>query len=128
MRMTSQRKAILAFLEAKRQPQSAEMIHVGLSEQAMNLSTVYRTLDAFFASGLISKSTLNNTTYYYLNQKEHHHYMICLRCHRMFEIDCHIHYIEDQIRKQHDFSITHHDLTIYGYCSSCRKDMKKDRT
>ncbi len=31
MRMTSQRKAILAYLEKTRQPQSVEMIHVGLS-------------------------------------------------------------------------------------------------
>jgi len=118
MRMTSQRKAILAYLETTRQPKSAEMIHHALSKHKMNLSTVYRTLDTFFDNGLISKSTLDNTTYYYLNQKDHHHYMICLKCHRMLEIDC---------QTQHDFFITHHDLTIYGYCSSCRKDMEKHK-
>ena len=123
MRMTKQRKMILAILKKTRVPQSAEMILSDLPDDQVNLSTVYRTLDHFFAEGLISKSTMKNTSYYYMNNKEHHHYMICLGCQKMYEIDCHLDHIADHVAKDHHFKITHHDMTVYGYCEECQKTM-----
>ncbi len=121
MRMTQQRKKILNLLTESPQPKSAEMILNELPDHTMNLSTVYRTLDTFFEQGMISKSTMKNTAYYYINQKDHHHYMICIECQKMYEIDCHLDHIADQIAKDHHFKITHHDMTVYGYCEDCQK-------
>ena len=56
MRMTSQRKQILTILDKASKPLSAEMIMEKLPLDALNLSTIYRSLDLFFAEGLISKS------------------------------------------------------------------------
>jgi Fur family transcriptional regulator, ferric uptake regulator len=123
MRMTKQRKQILDILKQTHHPLSAEMIMNKLPEDALNLSTIYRSLDFFFAEEVISKSFMNHTTYYYLNQEEHHHFMICTHCQKMYEIDCHIHHIADDIAKQHGFKITHHDMTVYGYCKSCQKEL-----
>lgn len=120
MRMTRQRRMIFDLLKKTRMPKSAEMILSDLPDDTMNLSTVYRTLDLFFAEGLISKSTMKNTAYYYRNDQAHHHYMICLNCQRMYEIDCHLDHIADHVAKDHDFKITHHDMTVYGYCSACQ--------
>jgi Fur family ferric uptake transcriptional regulator len=86
----------------------------------MNLSTVYRTLDVFFDEAIISKSFLNQKLYYYYNQKDHHHYMICLNCHKMIEIDCHLEDLAYQVADEKQFKITHHDMTIYGYCKACQ--------
>lgn len=121
MRMTSQRKLILNLLSKTHQPKSAEMIYTELPSHTMNLSTVYRTLDAFFVQSIISKSTMKNTAYYYINQKNHHHYMICLNCQKMYEIDCHLDHIANQVASEHHFKITHHDMTVYGYCETCQK-------
>lgn len=121
MRMTSQRKSILNLLSKTSQPKSAEMIHEELKTNTMNLSTVYRTLDTFFAHGIISKSTMHNTAYYYINQKDHHHYMICLGCQKMYKMDCHLDHFADQVAKENHFKITHHDMTVYGYCEDCQQ-------
>ncbi len=121
MRMTSQRKSILTLLSKTAQPKSAEMIYEELPLHTMNLSTVYRTLDTFFAQGIISKSTMQNTAYYYINKKDHHHYMICLSCQKMYEMDCHLDHFADQVATEHHFKITHHDMTVYGYCEDCQQ-------
>lgn len=123
MRMTNQRKEIMNLLKKSSQPKSAEMIYEELPDHTMNLSTIYRTMDAFFQEGLISKSNMNNTAYYYLNHKHHHHYLICLGCQKMYEMDCHIDHIADEVAKNHHFKITHHDMTVYGYCESCQQKM-----
>jgi Fur family ferric uptake transcriptional regulator len=121
--MTNQRKEIMNLLKKSSQPKSAEMIYEELPDHTMNLSTIYRTMDAFFQEGLISKSNMNNTAYYYLNHKHHHHYLICLGCQKMYEMDCHIDHIADEVAKNHHFKITHHDMTVYGYCESCQQKM-----
>ncbi len=120
MRMTNQRKLILELLNKSHQPKSAEMIIEELPNHTMNLSTVYRNLDAFFAEGIVSKSTMKNTAYYYVSHKDHHHYMICLGCQKMYEIDCHLDDFAVGVANKHHFKITHHDMTIYGYCESCQ--------
>lgn len=121
MRMTSQRKRIYTLLSKTARPKSAEMIYDELPDHTMNLSTVYRTLDAFFTDGLISKSHMNNIAYYYVNKKDHHHYMICLGCQKMYELDCHLNDLTSQVAKDNHFKITHHDMTVYGYCETCQK-------
>ncbi len=123
MRMTNQRKLILELLNKSHQPKSAEMIIEELPNHTMNLSTVYRNLDAFFADGIVSKSTMKNTAYYYVNHKDHHHYMICLSCQKMYEIDCHLDDFAHDIALKHHFKITHHDMTIYGYCEHCQSTL-----
>lgn len=123
MKMTSQRKAILNVLKKSSQPKSAEMIFSELDMDHLNLSTVYRTMDAFFQEGLISKSNMNNTAYYYLSNQDHHHYMICIQCQKMYEMDCHLDHFALEVANKHHFKITHHDMTVYGYCESCQKEM-----
>lgn len=123
MRMTKQRKMILDILKKTHIPQSAEMIYEKLPDHKVNLSTVYRTLDTFFIEGVLSKSTMKNTTYFYISNQEHHHYMICLGCQTMYEIDCHLDHVAEHVAKDHHFKITHHDMTVYGYCESCQKNL-----
>lgn len=120
MRMTRQRQRILSLLEMSDRPKNAEIIHQELAGESLDLSTVYRTLDTFFAEGLISKSSLKNASYYHLRRKDHRHFMICLNCQKMIAIDCHISEIESQIAADHHFNISHHDMTIYGYCQNCQ--------
>ncbi|QWB95669.1 transcriptional repressor [Mycoplasmatota bacterium] len=120
MRMTKQRIQILDIFKSYAKPLSAEMIMEKLPDDALNLSTIYRTLETFYDEELISKSTIEHTNYYYLNDHKHHHYMICLSCHKMIEIDCHLHEFEEQVAKAHQFKVTHHDMTLYGYCHECQ--------
>ena len=121
MKMTKQRKMILDFLNQTKDPKSAEMIYSEIGSETLNLSTVYRTLDTFFLQGIVSKSTMKNTAFYYLTKKDHHHYMICLNCQKMYEMDCHLDDMVHHIAEKNHFKITHHDMTIYGYCAACQQ-------
>ncbi|CCV64026.1 Ferric-uptake regulator [Alteracholeplasma palmae J233] len=120
MRMTKQRKLILDIFKNSNKPLNAEMIYDLLPKNEMNLSTVYRNLELFNLEDIISRSTIDNTNYYYLTDSKHHHYMICLECHKMIPVDCGLTHIETSVSEEHHFKITHHDMTLYGYCDECQ--------
>lgn len=122
MKMTRQRKALMAVLEQNKKPLSVEMIKNLLKEKSLNTSTIYRNLDRLFLDGLIARGVINQTSYYYLTRQDHCHYMICLSCQKMFEVDCHIEDVFDRLQLKNRFLITHHDLTFYGYCTECQKE------
>lgn len=120
LKMTKQRKLLLALLQKQKSPLSAEMIYAKLPVGSMNLSTVYRILDTFRTFHMIDKTLLDNTAYYKISTQDHKHYMVCLNCHKMLEMDCHLHgFAKEEADKVH-FTITSHDLTVYGYCEACQ--------
>ncbi|MDY0210151.1 MAG: transcriptional repressor [Acholeplasma sp.] len=119
LKMTKQRQLLLEFMKQQKSPLSAEMIYANIPSGSMNLSTVYRTLDAFKAHNLVEKTFLDNVAYYKIASKNHKHYMVCLDCHKMYEMDCHFHGLAEEDAKKHHFTVTNHDLTIYGYCQTC---------
>lgn len=120
LKMTKQREHLLSFLKKQKSPLSAEMIYAKLPMGSMNLSTVYRILETFIQYQLVEKTFLDNTAYFKIASSEHHHYMVCLKCHKMIEMDCHFHGVADEDALKHNFKITSHDLTVYGYCTNCQ--------
>lgn len=121
VRMTKQRKLILDLFKKRKTLLSAEMIYEQLGKDVMDLSTIYRTLDLFSQENILAKSFIQNMSYYYLNDGMHHHYLICLNCHKMIPIECHLFDLEQNVNKTHEFKVTHHDMTLYGYCKECQE-------
>lgn len=121
LKMTKQRQLLLSFLQKQKTPLSAEMIYAKLPSGSMNLSTIYRTLDTFANYKMVDKTYLDNTTYFKINTLEHKHYLVCLSCHKMYEMDCHIDHIANETADKFHFQITHHDLTVYGFCQTCQE-------
>lgn len=119
MRLTTHRKTVLDVLKNAKKPLNAELIYGLLPKGTMNLSTIYRSLDTLYANHYIAKTMLNQTAYYHVNEGKHHHYMICLSCHKMIEVDCHL---KENIYNlaETGFEVISHDLTFYGYCSNCK--------
>ena len=99
---------------------NAEMILKALPENTMNLSTVYRNLEKLSENGIVSKSIIENTAYYHANDDGHHHYIICTKCKKMSELDCHIGSLSKAIEKSTKFKVLQHDLTFYGICRDCQ--------
>ena len=118
---TKQREIVMDYLKNNPSPQTAEMISINLDSEEINLATIYRNLNFFTKIGLVTKSYLNQTTYFALKQNKHHHYLICLTCNKMEEIDCHLHGVEEDLKK-YNFDITYHDMNFYGYCINCMND------
>ncbi len=95
----------------------------------LNLSTVYRVLDAFVAAGLAEKTIISSDApaYYAALRSTHCHYAVCLRCRRLIPLaHCpfdrrNLHLVEQ------GFEMTGHRLEIYGYCAACRAEIEAEQ-
>lgn len=124
IKYTKQRALIFTILNAAKLPLTIESIYLEYIKagQDISLSTVYRVIDTFvenkiaIISGYDGKKTL-----YELNRDEHKHLLICLKCNQIVTLEhCPLEDYEDAVRKSTNFDITDHQLSLYGYCFSCR--------
>lgn len=125
LKKTKHRVAVLGILSCSEIPVSADQIYIKLRSQevAINLSTVYRTLETLKEKGLLIKySGLNdNHALYEYNRLEHKHFLICKGCNKILSIvHCPLKEYEKTLEKETDFIITGHKLDMYGYCTECR--------
>jgi Fur family transcriptional regulator, ferric uptake regulator len=125
LKKTKQRNEIVEIIAHAKQPLSAEEIFLALSKLkiAVNLSTVYRTIETMVAKGILAKVNLDNEVrnrYELVDEHEHHHHLICLGCKKIVSIElCPLDSFEKQVSKTYDFKVTNHKLELYGYCEKC---------
>jgi len=91
---------------------SAKGLHEKLEKY--DLSTVYRTLNIFSASGLIYEEKIAGESYYYLSDKQHHH-IICRKCGQTKCVPC-----NENFENIKGFSEIRHQLAISGICDKCK--------
>ena len=124
LRHTKQRDSIIEVLDASVDPDSAKDIYTRLIDKGIpvDLSTVYRTLDALESAGTVRRIVTENDdfAYYEFTGRGHHHYLICLECRKIRSIDyCPLASYEISLSKETDFIIEGHSLNIYGHCPEC---------
>ncbi len=124
LRFTKQRSEILSVLKASSIPLNMDQIIEALSIE-MDLSTVYRILDAFEEVGLVNKSVLiepdQNVVYAY-NRQQHEHHLICTSCLEMKVIrGCPLGNYETEVEEETGYSVSYHQLELYGICPQCQK-------
>jgi Fur family ferric uptake transcriptional regulator len=125
LRITSQRKIIYDYLQTQTFPKSAEEIFEELPPKTMDLSTIYRILDAFSKVNIVTKNFMNDRYYYHIISDEHKHFLVCLDCHETVEVDgCPFTSYEEKISSSSDFKIAHHPVEIFGYCKKCQEHHK----
>jgi Fur family ferric uptake transcriptional regulator len=123
-RPTRQRAAIAALLETLDEFRSAQEIHDELRRRGENigLTTVYRTLQAMAAAGMVD--TLRNDTgesVYRRCSDQHHHHLVCRRCGSTIEVGDHeVEQWAAQVADNYGFSDVSHTIEIVGTCSQCR--------
>lgn len=125
---TKQRKAILDILKKNNTPMSAEEIGEAIAPVCpkLALSTVYRNLELFAKAGLLERSYFQDgVTRYSLAKGHHGHYLICTDCREKIRLeDCPLHDLEHKLTDETGFTITDHDLTLYGLCPACKQKSK----
>lgn len=126
LKNTKQRQLVLQLLLKKQGMLTAEELYKQLLalDETVNFSTVYRILEMFTQKGLTEKSYLSNSRKYgfTLHALGHRHRLICLRCHKVIEVEhCPIAEFEQRLAQKTDFSIVGHNLEWYGYCPGCKK-------
>ncbi|MFW6209937.1 MAG: Fur family transcriptional regulator [Patescibacteria group bacterium] len=118
LRLTKKRQQILDVLKTADGALTAAEIHAALPE--LDLSTIYRSLDAFVSEKLIKKIHLDDAEARFEHQAEPHHHAVCTDCHKV------IHFTapDERIKRLlgiEDFAIDELEVTVRG---TCRHDTK----
>ena len=133
LKNTPSRQAVLEVLGSAQEPITAEEIYrrilagQGGEGQAQRcrtcLSTVYRTLSTLTQKGLLLRSaSQDGSLYYQLRDSRHRHYLICTQCGSTVPIrGCPLEALERAMGAETGFSITGHNLELYGICPDCAK-------
>lgn len=126
LKMTPQRRVILDTLLRKNDHLSSEELYalVKKRDASIGQATVYRTLKLLSDSGLIEPLDFADgvTRYEPSYGKDHHDHLICENCGKNIEIvDEVIERRQEQLAKEHGFTLIRHKMYLYGLCPECRK-------
>ncbi|MBN2501127.1 MAG: transcriptional repressor [Anaerolineales bacterium] len=120
-RLTPQREMILAAIIQAGDHVSAEDVFTKVQEQssAINIATVYRTLDMLVEEGLACRTDLGIGEYMYAtNQHGPHIHLICRKCGYTQDADHSLlKKLEETILSEYDFVADLHHIAIFGLCA-----------
>jgi Fur family transcriptional regulator, ferric uptake regulator len=106
----------------------AEEVHRLLVQQGhqVGLATVYRVLAQLDEVGAISRQVFDgNKSVYEINNGAHHDHLVCLNCGRVKEFDDNlIEARQREVAATNGYHLAQHNLTLYGYCPDCDREMK----
>ncbi|HWR19983.1 MAG TPA: Fur family transcriptional regulator [Clostridia bacterium] len=130
LKKTKAREQVLALLEKEKRPVSALEISAKLEggENPVWLSTVYRVLEQFVKSGVITKLSVMNsdTAVYELNRFHHKHYAVCMSCRKITPMEnCPMEAFIPRV-KDDGFQVVGHNVEVYGYCKDCACEKKTE--
>ncbi len=129
-RLTTRRELILkVLLENNGKHLSAEEVYNLVKREApdVGLATVYRTLELFLESDLIQTIDFGDGRKRYefgaeAGENHHHHHLICIKCGQIIEVNEDLlEELENRVSKKHNFTVTDHQLKIFGVCEQCNK-------
>ena len=122
-RLTPQRELILAAVQRLGHATPDQVLaEVRQRSEAINASTVYRTLEVLEELGLVRHAHLSDRapTYHSVGGDEHFH-LVCRNCRRVISV------VPDvldpllaQLEADHRFTADVGHLTIFGRCEECR--------
>ena len=127
LRMTRQRRTILAVIETAQQHLDASQIlrKAHKLDAGIDRVTVYRTIRLLKRHGLIDELDLMHIDgekhYYERRPQRDHIHMACLRCGKIAEFESDLFdRLKGQIQRDCQFHIVVSRLEVGGYCSACR--------
>ena len=121
-RLTPQRELVLAAIETLGHATPDEVYaEVRKHSSAINLSTVYRTLELLDELGLIHHAHLSDRapTYHSTGGHEHSH-LVCRTCHQVFSVErAEMQGALGSVADRHGFAPDYGHLTVFGTCADC---------
>jgi Fur family ferric uptake transcriptional regulator len=123
VRVTPQRLFVLEALAARDGHRTAEEILRCASQRspALNLATVYRTLDLLVSIGLVAQTDLGGgaVTFELVGDPPHHH-LVCEHCHAVLEFDdVLLATFREQLLERYGFRAHSRHIAIFGICRAC---------
>lgn len=122
-RLTPQRELILAAVERLGHATPDEVLaEVHEHSSAVNVSTVYRTLEVLEELGMVRHAHLSDRapTYHSVSDHEHFH-LVCRNCQAVISVDPDVlSPLLQRLDTEHGFAADIGHLTVFGTCASCR--------
>jgi len=123
-RVTRQRRAVSAALDALDDFVSTQELHRVLQErgESVSLATAYRILQSMADDGLVDvlRNGENEAVYRRCAVDHHHHHLLCRNCGRAVEVEAPaVEQWAARIAAEHGFTDAAHTVEIHGLCPEC---------
>jgi Fur family ferric uptake transcriptional regulator len=126
-RITPQREMIIEIIAHSDAHLTAEQIYAQVSQrtQAVNLATVYRTLELLVETGAISRADLGQGQ---ISYAAHHHglhiHLVCRCCGAVISASQDLlATLDTQLRAQYSFTADLQHVSIPGICAACQENI-----
>jgi len=98
------------------------------SSSALNVSTVYRTLEVLEQLGLVRHAHLSDRAPTYHSVRDHEHFhLVCRNCHKVVSVDPGVlDPVLTRLRGEVAFEVDVGHLTVFGRCLDCEPDLGSD--
>jgi Fur family transcriptional regulator, ferric uptake regulator len=124
-RLTPQRQLVLQAVEELGHATPDEILaEVQQHASAVNVSTIYRTLEVLEELGLVRHAHLSDRAPTYHSVTDHvHFHLVCRNCHRVISVDPDVVApFAARLREEQGFAIDVGHLAIFGECVECEDD------
>jgi len=123
-RITPQREMIIEVIAHTGDHMTAEEIfaQVQTRTQALNLATVYRTLDMLVDESLVTRIDLGEGQVSYATVKHGPHiHLVCRNCGQIIDADpILLTSFAEQLQNEHHFTPDLSHISLFGLCSDCK--------
>lgn len=126
LRFTSQRAIIFdVFCNVKGHVSPEELYRITKEkDQSIGQATVYRTLKLLSEAGIAREVDFGDGVGRYepFYGQSHHDHLICKECGQSVEVvDERIEKLQEELARQHGFTLNGHSMYLYGYCPGCSR-------
>jgi Fur family ferric uptake transcriptional regulator len=129
-RLTPQREMIVEAIARAGRHMTAEEVFdkVHARSQAVNIATVYRTLELLAELGMVSRCDLSSGKVTYASPWHGPHcHLVCRRCGAVTEADTGVLTpLTDQLRTRYGFAPDVSHFAIHGLCNACQEELERD--
>lgn len=129
LRATPARIKVLDFFcSSDRQHLTGEQVHEMLRSRStvVGIATVYRAMNQLVDARILTRNFFGGgSAVYALNSETLHDHIVCLSCKRVDEFaDRVFEVVKHSTAENVGYSLAPRQVTLYGYCSECRRDAK----
>jgi Fur family ferric uptake transcriptional regulator len=125
LRATPQRVLVLAALGDAHGHLRADEIMRWVAERypAVNLATIYRTLDTLVSAGLVTQTDLGaGAASFELTGETRHHHLVCEHCGSVTEMDdALVASLRERLLCEAGFRVSTTHLALFGICRACQE-------
>ncbi len=123
LRVTPQRLLVIEALASQSGHMTADEIMRWTAARypAINLATIYRTLDLLTSVGLVTQTDLRGGAIRFeLVGETHHHHLVCERCGAVTEVDDALFApVRERLLRDFGFRTDARHLALFGLCAGC---------